>query len=476
MRPELYIARRYLVARKSLGVIHAISTLSAIGMAVGTAALILILSVYNGFDRVIEQSLSDLSPDVLVTPATGKFFVPSGPAFDALLDDSRVEQICSVVEEQVFVAYGGRQQLARAKGVDAVYEAESRLADHVVEGTFALHDGSLPQAAIGVALAREMGIRPHFVDPLTLYYPRRGARIPLAGPAAALGSVKLHPAALLSVNATTDEELIVVPIDQMQTLLGLDNQISGIELRLASNSSNQTGFNQDSDHTTASSSLTDSANQNSNSGNRTGSNSNQSVSSSDNQTASSPSINRGLSSTRTGRKFLRELQELLGPDFLVQDRVQQQPALYKMMRYEKLAIYLILLFVVIIIASNIFGSLSMLSISKRGDMETLRALGANDRLVRRIFVWEGWLVSLIGLAAGLIVGVALTLAQQHFGLVKMPGGFFLQAYPVVLQPADILWTALGVAAVGFAVSLLAAPHPTSSTSPTSNTSASSTLR
>jgi ABC-type lipoprotein release transport system permease subunit len=446
MRPELYIARRYLVARKSLGVIHAISTLSAIGMAVGTAALILILSVYNGFDRVIEQSLSDLSPDVLVTPATGKFFVPSGPAFDALLEDPRVEQICSVVEEQVFVAYGGRQQLARAKGVDAVYEAESRLADHVVEGAFALHDGALPQAAVGVALAREMGIRPYFVEPLTLYYPRRGARIPVMGPTSALGSVKLHPAALVSLNATTDEELIVVPIDQMQHLLGLTDEVSGIELRLASN---QTESN--SDYTAASSSQTDSDN-------RIESNSGQNASLSNNQTVSSPSNNRGLSSTRTGRKFLRELQELLGPDFLVQDRVQQQPALYKMMRYEKLAIYLILLFVVIIIASNIFGSLSMLSIAKRGDMETLRAMGANDRLVRSIFVWEGWLVSLIGLAAGLVVGLALTLAQQHYGFVKMPGGFFLQAYPVVLQPADILWTALGVAAVGFAVSLLAAPH------------------
>lgn len=400
MRPELYIARRYLVARKSLGVIHAISTLSAIGMAVGTAALILILSVYNGFDRVIEESLSDLSPDVLVTPASGKYFVPAGPAFDALLDDPRVAQICSVVEEQVFVAYGGRQQLARAKGVDAVYEAESRLADHVVEGAFALHDGSLPQAAVGVALAREMGIRPHFVDPLTLYYPRRGARIPLAGPAAALGSVKLHPAALLSLTASTDEELIILPIDQMQSLLGIDNQISGVELRLVG---------------------------------------------------------------EADRRTLQSIRDLLGPDYLVQDRVQQQPALYKMMRYEKLAIYLILLFVVIIIASNIFGSLSMLSIAKRDDMETLRAMGANDRLVRRIFVWEGWLVSLIGLAAGLVVGLALTLAQQHFGFVKMPGGFFLQAYPVVLQPTDILWTALGVAVVGFAISLLASPRPTSTT-------------
>lgn len=465
MRPELYIARRYLVARKSLGVIHAISTLSAIGMAVGTAALILILSVYNGFDRVIEESLSDLSPDVLVTPASGKYFVPAGPAFDALLDDPRVAQICSVVEEQVFVAYGGRQQLARAKGVDAVYEAESRLADHVVEGAFALHDGSLPQAAVGVALAREMGIRPHFVDPLTLYYPRRGARIPLAGPAAALGSVKLHPAALLSLTASTDEELIILPIDQMQTLLGLTDQVTGIELRLATNapvtSSSQTSTT--SSFTNQDGFQTNSANQGSSTANRTGANSDQTVFLSSNQAVPSPSNSRGLSSSRTGRKFLRELQELLGPDYLVQDRVQQQPALYKMMRYEKLAIYLILLFVVIIIASNIFGSLSMLSIAKRGDMETLRAMGANDRLVRRIFVWEGWLVSLIGLAAGLVMGLALTLAQQHFGFVKMPGGFFLQAYPVVLQPTDILWTALGVAVVGFAISLLASPRPTSTT-------------
>ena len=394
MRPDLYIARRYLVAKKSLGVIHAISVLSAIGMAVGTAALILILSVYNGFDNVIKESLSDLSPDVLVTPATGKFFVPSGPAFDALLDDPRVAQICSVVEEEVFVAYDGRQQLARAKGVDAVYEAESRLAEHVVEGSFSLHDGSLPQAAVGSTLAREMGIRPHFVEPLVLYYPRRGARITLLGPGTALGSVKLQPAALISVNATVDEDLLVVPLEEMRSLLGLKDEVSGLELRL---------------------------------------------------------------SVPVDKRTLRSLSELLGPSFCVQDRVQQQPSLYKMMRYEKLAIYLILLFVVIIIASNIFGSLSMLSIAKRDDMATLRAIGADDRLVRRVFIWEGWLVSLCGLAAGLVVGVALALAQQHFGIIKMPGGFFLQAYPVVLQVSDIVWTVLGVGAVGFLISLLAAP-------------------
>lgn len=421
MRPDLYIARRYLVAKKSLGVIHAISVLSAIGMAVGTAALILILSVYNGFDRIIRESLSDLSPDVLVTPATGKYFVPSGPAFDALLDDTRVAQICSVLEEEVFVSYGGRQQLARAKGVDAVYEEESQLASHVVEGEFSLHDGSLPQAVVGATLAREMGIRTHFVEPLVLYYPRRGARILLLGPGASLSSVKLQPAALVSVNATVDGDLLVVPLEEMRSLLGLSDEVSEVELRLASPSSSQT-------------------------------------------VASLSSKHRGLTPSRTDRKFLRELQELLGPHYLVQDRVQQQPSLYKMMRYEKLAIYLILLFVVIIIASNIFGSLSMLSIAKRNDMATLRAMGADDRLIRRIFIWEGWLVSLCGLLVGLVIGVALALVQQHSGIIKMPGGFFLQAYPVVLQFSDVVWTVLGVGAVGFLISLLASPRPTSATS------------
>lgn len=394
MRPDFYIARRYLVARKSLGVIHAISWISAIGMAVGTAALVLILSVYNGFDRVIEESISDLSPDVLVTPVHGKYFVPEGPAFDALMDDPRIAQICSVVEEEVFVSYGGRQELARAKGVDAVYEEETLLRDHVVEGSFSLHDGSLPQAALGATLARKLGVHPRFVEPLVLYYPRRGARIPLAGPAAALGSVKVSPSALLSVNATTDEELLIVPLEQMRSLLGLGDEVSGLELRLMG---------------------------------------------------------------AVNRRILRELQELLGDDYLVQDRYRQQSDIYKMMRYEKLAIFLILLFVMLIIASNIFGSLSMLAIAKQEDMHTLRALGADGRLRRRIFIWEGCLVSLVGLVAGLVVGVVLALLQQHFGLVKMPGGFFLQSYPVVLQAADLLWIILGVGVIGLLITLLSAP-------------------
>lgn len=395
MKPDLYIARRYLVARKSLGVIHVISTISAVGMAIGTAALILILSVFNGFDGIIRDNLSDLDPDVLVTPARGKYFVPEGPAFEALLDDPRIVRISSVLEEEVLLRYAGRQELAKAKGVDTVYEEESRLGAHTVDGTFSLHDGDLPQAAVGAGLAHKLGLRPQFVDPLYLYFPRKGARMPLAGPLSALGSIHLSPSCLLSINSTVDEELVVLPIDQMRTLLGLEREVSGIEL----------SFDGPVD-----------------------------------------------------RRTLRSLETLLGPDFQVRDRVMQNPTLYKMMRYEKLAIYLILLFVVIIIASNIFGSLSMLAITKRDDMETLRAIGADERLVRRIFLWEGCLVSLIGLVAGMLLGVGLALLQQHYGLVKMPGGFFLQAYPVVLQATDLLWVALGVGAIGAAVTFLSAPR------------------
>ena len=403
MRTDLYIARRYLVAKKSLGVIHVISVISAVGIAVGTAALILILSVYNGFNRIIEDNLGDLTPDVLVTPTQGKYFIPEGPAFDALLDDARITRICSIVEEEVLLAYEGRQELARAKGVDEVYETESNLGQHTVDGSFDLHKSGVPHAAVGVSLARKLGVMPQFVEPMTMYYPRRGARIPLAGPASALGGIRVPMACTVSINTSVDDELLVLPIDQLRSLLGLHDEVSGLELTVAGG---------------------------------------------------------------PDKRVLRSLQELLGPDFRVQDRYQQQPALYKMMRYEKLAIYLILLFVVIIIASNIYGSLSMLRIAKEQDMQTLRALGANDRLIRRIFGFEGWLVNLCGLVVGLVIGVGLALLQQHFGLVKMPGGFFLQAYPVELHAADILWTVLGVGAVGFLISLLSAPKASPKDTPT----------
>ena len=393
MNTAFHIAWRYLFARKSHNVINLISAVSAAGMAIGAAALILILSVYNGFDRIIESNLSDLDPDILVTSAEGRRFIPDAGLVERLESDGRISSVCRVLEENVLLVYGDKQGIALAKGVDSLYEQVSPLASHLTAGEFSLHFGDVPQAAVGVSLAHEMGISPSFLDKLALCYPRRGAGIPLAGLSSSLGSVSVKPSCLFSINSQTDAGTVIVPIETMRRLLDEPEAVSGLELRTAA---------------------------------------------------------------PAGRKLFRELESDLGPEYRLLDRRMQRPAIYKMMSYEKLAIYSILIFVVMIVAFNIFGSLSMLKIEKSGDMQTLRAMGADRKFTRRIFVYEGWLVSLAGLAAGLLMGVGAALVQQHFGVVKMPRGFMISAYPCVLEFGDVLLTAAGVALIGFLISLLAA--------------------
>lgn len=393
MNTAFHIAWRYLFARKSHNVINLISAVSATGMAIGAAALILILSVYNGFDRIIESNLSDLDPDILVTSADGRRFTPDAGLVERLESDGRISSVCRVLEENVLLVYGDKQGIALAKGVDSLYEQVSPLASHLTAGEFSLHFGDVAQAAVGVSLAHEMGISPSFLDKLALCYPRRGAGIPLAGLSSSLGSVSVKPSCLFSINSQTDAGTVIVPIETMRRLLDEPEAVSGLELRTAA---------------------------------------------------------------PAGRKLFRELESDLGPEYRLLDRRMQRPAIYKMMSYEKLAIYSILIFVVMIVAFNIFGSLSMLKIEKSGDMQTLRAMGADRKFTRRIFVYEGWLVSLAGLAAGLLTGVGAALVQQHFGVVKMPRGFMISAYPCVLEFSDVLLTAAGVALIGFLISLLAA--------------------
>ena len=393
MNVALYIARRYLFAKKSHNVINVISAISVVGLAVGTAALILIMSVYNGFDSIIEDNLSDLDPDIFICSAEGKYFVPEGQAFDALLSDEKIASISSVLEDNVFVSYDERQDIARAKGVDFVFESESPIREHVSEGTFNLHDAGVQHAAVGTSFAHAMGMHPRFLSPIKLYYPERGKKINMLNPESALGCVKVWPCCLFSISTDVDSQLMIIPIETMRELLGLDEEVSGLELRLTHGES-------------------------------------------------------------VG-KVKESLEHILGPEFKVLDRYQQNPALYKMMRYEKLAIFLILIFVIIIVAFNIFGSLSMLIIEKEEDAATLRAMGAGDAMVRRIFVFEGWLISLLGLAAGLVVGAGLALLQKATGIVKMPGNFLVTAYPVVLEWGDILATVLGVALIGLVISLMA---------------------
>ena len=397
MRLAGFIAKRYLFAKKSHNVINIISAISAIGMAVGTAALIIILSVYNGFDSLIKTMMSNVEPDLLITPSTGKTFIPNDSTYDWIYDQPSVKNMCCVLEEQVFISYDGKQSLAKAKGVDWIYEEESPLRNHLREGNFKLRLGDLPLTVVGAGLAYEMGISPRFLSGIDIYFPSRTGKISLANPAASLEFIRVFPSGIFSVSNDVDAELMIVPIEQMRKLLKYDDEVSAVELRLV-----------------------------------------------------------GGTSKEELKTLQKQIAERLGPSFKVKDRFQQNKSLYKMMKYEKAAIFMILIFVIIIIAFNIFGSLTMLIIEKRDDIQTLRSLGAQEGLIRRIFVLEGWLISLVGLVGGLIIGVGFSALQQAFGIIKMPGHFVVQAYPIILSWSDILLTIVGVAVIGYIIALIPA--------------------
>ena len=375
--------------------INIISAISAIGMAIGTAALIIILSVYNGFDSLIRSMMSNVEPDLLISPATGKTFIPKGETYDWIYDQPEVLSMSCVLQEQVFISYDGKQSLATAKGVDWVYEEESSLREHLVEGDFRLHKGDIPLAAVGATMAYELGLSPRFLAPIEIYYPARTRKISLSNPLTAIESIKVWPSCTFAVNNDIDGELMILPIEKMRELLEYEEEVSAVELRLK----------------------------------------------------------EGISRKEL-LKLQSEIAARLGEGYKVKDRFQQNESLYKMMKYEKAAIYMILIFVIIIIAFNIFGSLSMLIIEKKSDIETLKYLGAQDKLIRRIFILEGWMISLVGLSAGLVVGVGFSLLQQQFGFIKMPGHFVVQAYPIIVSWSDILLTCAGVAIVGYIIALL----------------------
>lgn len=390
MKLELSIAWRYLFAKKSHNVINVISAISSVGMAIGTAALVLIMSVYNGFDSIIEKNLCDLDPDVLVTPAQGRFFDCGDSLSSVLRCDPEVLSVSEVLEDNVFFVYSDRQSVAIARGVDTLIVKSEAMRSHIVEGRFELKTGELERAAVGSALAYKNGIRYFFSTPLVLYYPDGDKTFSPLTPSSSLSSISVYPSSVFSVNAELDEKLMILSLPSMRTLLNKPNGSSALEVRL---------------HNPA----------------------------------------------RTG-DFIRSHNI---PGFVLKDRYAQHPSLFRMMKLEKAAIYLILLFVVFIIAFNIFGSLSMLIIEKKEDVGILKALGAAEKFTRNVFVLEGWMISLLGLAAGLVTGLVAAFVQQITGAVKMPGNFLCEAYPVVVEPLDIILIAAGVAVTGLLIALAA---------------------
>ena len=393
MRLASFIAGRYLFARKSHNVINVISAISVVGMAIGTAALTIILSIYNGFDSLVRDMMGNLEPDILITPSKGKVFVPEGECYDWIYAQESVASMCTVLQEQVFISYDGHQGVAMAKGMDAVAQEESPIRENIRDGKFEFRHGDIPEGVVGVGLAYKMGINPRFLAPIQLYYPSRTRKLSPSSPSSSIEYINIWPSGLFSINSEIDNSYILLDIDKMRELLEYSGEeVSAVEIRMKEGCG-----------------------------------------------------------ARELKRVMDGISERLGEDFTVSDRFRQNESLYKMMKYEKASIYLILIFVILIIGLNIHASLSMLIIEKREDISTLRAMGAGETLIRRVFVLEGWFISLLGLAIGLLMGLAFCLLQQRFGLISMPGNFVIQAYPVVLKASDLLITALSVAILGYLI-------------------------
>ncbi len=396
MNTTFFIARRYLFAKKSHNVINIISAISAAGIAVGCAALVIILSIYNGFDDLLKGMFESYTPDVVVTPDRGKVFSPDSTTVAALLAREDVASVSEVLEETVFLKYGDRDAIVTARGVDSIYQNVTGLAQYVVQGSFDLKDGEIDQMVLGSSIAQDLRVNTTFLTPLEVYFPSRKAKVSLTDPTSSLRKTTLFPVGLIALEKNFDEQYVYMPISALRKVLERTDEVSMLEIRLKKEALTATGD--------------------------------------------------------ISGKVQEEIAALFGEGYNVRNKYQQNESLYKMMTYEKLAIYLILLFVVLIISCNVFGSLSMLIIEKQDDIEILRSMGADDKTINRIFTTEGWMISLLGAAAGIVLGVLICLAQQYFHIVRLPGNFIVSYYPVHLQWFDILIIFVSVAAIGYVMS------------------------
>lgn len=394
MHLPYFIAKRYLFAKKSHNVINIISLISAIGIAIGTTALVVVMSVYNGFEGLVKDIYSSSESDLVVLPETSKFFSPDTAPFHTMKNDNRIQSISEVVEENVFITYDKHQGVATIKGVDSLYAQNTGIEASLIEGDFELMHGQIAQAVVGRSLAGEMQIRPRFLDPLEIYYPSRKEAVSIINPISSLRKEVLFPVGIFSLEQNFDKNYIFIPIKTARNLLDYTDEVSSLEIKVVQGSD----------------------------------------------------IN----------SIQKEYRALLGKEFKILNRYQQNETVYKMMTYEKVAIYTILLFIIIVVSCNVFGSLTMLIIEKKDDIQTLKSIGAPNPLVKRIFILEGWMITLSGAVVGLALGVILCLIQIYFGVIKMPGNFIVSSYPVVIKASDVMITFVSVALIGFLITALPA--------------------
>ncbi|MFV0365941.1 MAG: ABC transporter permease [Mangrovibacterium sp.] len=391
MNFHLQIAKRYLFSKKSLNVINLISILSVLGVAVGTTALIVVLSAFNGINDFIGGMLSSFDADLKITTVEGKSFAADYDQLEGLKNIDGVVDYMEVVEDNVLISYGSRQKYANLKGVAPNYAQSSGIDSMMVLGNFNLRENDEDFAVLGYGVAADLGVGMNMRSPIHLYYPKRSAKH-VVNLQNAFNHNYIFPKGLFSVQQEIDGQYLFVPIHFARELLQLQGKLSSVELK--------------------------------------------------------------LDSAADAERVKQEVKQFLGDSFKVQNRMEQHELIYQVMKSEKWASFLILGFILLIASFNLLGSLTMIIIDKKDDIFVLRSMGADSQFIRRIFLVEGWLISLLGALLGIAFGVLCVWLQMQFAIVKLPsnGAFALSAYPMQLQWLDVLATLGIVFIIGLFVS------------------------
>ena len=393
MNFPLYVARRYLFSKKSTNAINVISVISVIGVAVATMALVIVLSVFNGFHDLVATFFTNFDPQLEVVPTQGKTAPSDDPLLAKMKALPEVDVATESVEDQALAIYQDHQAMVIVKGVDDNFDQLTHIKDILFgDGTYSLHAGNLQYGIMGIRLAAALGTGARFGDYLRIYAPQKEGQFDATNPSEAfVVDSLLSPGVVFSVNQSKyDKNYIIAPIAFARNLFGQQGRLSSLEFRLKDGSD--------------------------------------------------------LDAVK------KEMQEIGGAKYKVMDRFEQQADTFKIMQIEKYIAYIFLTFILIVACFNIIGSLSMLIIDKKEDVVTLRNLGANDRQILQIFLFEGRLISAFGAIIGIGLGLLLCWLQQQYGLVSLgssSGSFVINAYPVSVHYDDVALIFLTVIVVGW---------------------------
>jgi lipoprotein-releasing system permease protein len=374
-----YIAKRYLVAKKSHNLINIITLISVVGVGVGAFALIVVLSVFNGFEKVITEMITTVSPDLVIEPKTGKYFKEEIVDFESLGSLQGVQSVVKVIEEDALFRYNDKQHIGRLKGVDQNYQATGIFDSLMVSGNFVLENENGEFAIAGAGVGWYLGLNTR--NPaalLTVYVPKKGDPSSFSLEQA-FNYRALPVSGVFNAKQEIDETHVIVPIKFAAELIGSQHELTSVELF----------------------------------------------------------VNDGIEMDA----LQKQVESIAGSNFTVKNSMQQQETLYNIMRSEKWAIFFILTFILILATFNVIGSLTMLIVDKRKDIGILRKLGATPNLIKKLFLTEGVLITLTGGVLGLLLGIVVVLIQQYFGVLKLgneSGTFIIDAYPVHLKFQDVV--------------------------------------